>query len=229
MDNLIYKAFYDIDIYDGIENFCALNNIPTVLELGSSAHDTPFDILIGTNKPKLIIEIGSYLGASAILMANTLKKHGVEDFTIICIDTWLGSAEHYTIHKQFSPFQKYAKHGYSTMYYQFLNNVKLAGLQNNIIPLPLPSNAAAEVLRHIFNNKLFADLVYVDGAHDTQSVHQDSFNYYNLLKVGGILCGDDMIWPSVAAGVINALNDLNVPIGRLQVFEPNKVFWFLKK
>ena len=49
-----------------------------------------FDALSGLVEPKIILEIGSWEGASTIAWANSCK-----DSTIICVDTWLGSIEHY--------------------------------------------------------------------------------------------------------------------------------------
>jgi len=231
MDKRIYDEIHANDIYAGLESFCKHAGIKPMLHLGSANHDVPFDVIIGNNKPRLIIEIGSYLGSSAILMANTLKKHGVEDFTIICIDTWLGSPENYVNPEdEEHNILKHAKHGYPVMYYQFLLNIKEAGLENYIIPIPNTSYNAITIIKHIFDKyNLQACMIYDDGAHDTHSVQQDVFYYYQFLKPGGIMCGDDLVWKTVEAGVINALHDLNIPLENLQAFEPNKIFWFFTK
>jgi len=50
-----------------------------------------FEELIKRNEPKRIIEVGSWLGGSAIRMAQICRDLGY-DAKIICIDTWLGDS-----------------------------------------------------------------------------------------------------------------------------------------
>src|ERR1035437_5216555 len=45
-------------------------------------------------EPQIIIEDGSFLGQSAITMAKPCKNQGLQT-TIFCVDTWLGSPEHW--------------------------------------------------------------------------------------------------------------------------------------
>ncbi len=44
-------------------------------------------------RPNLIIEVGSWKGASACFWAELFKQHAIEG-AVICIDTWLGGLEH---------------------------------------------------------------------------------------------------------------------------------------
>jgi len=50
-----------------------------------------FGELIRLLKPSIIVEVGTWKGASAIQMARETKRHGSRA-QIICVDTWLGSA-----------------------------------------------------------------------------------------------------------------------------------------
>ena len=47
-----------------------------------------------------------------------------------------------------------------------------------------------------------ADLIYIDGAHDTFSVTNDILSWYPHLEEGGIMCGDDWWWDSVRVAVV---------------------------
>jgi hypothetical protein len=44
-----------------------------------------------------------------------------------------------------------------------------------------------------FLSNLIFDFVYIDGLHDYSSVLQDCYNWYPLVKKGGILGGHDFI------------------------------------
>lgn len=47
-------------------------------------------------------------------------------------------------------------------------------------------------------------MIYLDGAHDTQSVYNDIIARYPHLTDSGIMCGDDWGWESVQKGVLMA-------------------------
>lgn len=49
-----------------------------------------------------------------------------------------------------------------------------------------------EVVSTIPND--YVDWVYVDGAHDYDSVLEDVQDWYNKIKAGGWICGDDWDW-----------------------------------
>ena len=54
-----------------------------------------FPALIKQLKPSLIIEVGSWMGLSAANMATSCKALGLNDTAVVCVDTWLGSKEHW--------------------------------------------------------------------------------------------------------------------------------------
>ena len=53
-----------------------------------------FTKFITEKRPSLIIELGSYLGWSAITMSDICRQNNI-DCKILCVDTWLGSVEHW--------------------------------------------------------------------------------------------------------------------------------------
>ena len=161
-----------------------------------------FEKLINQLKPRIIIEVGSWKGRTATHMASLLKKQN-RDAAIICVDTWLGGIEHFTNLKNHKAWgiNKYKKHGYPNLYYQFLSNVMRTGMQDYIVPLPTTSNIGAQWLKL---NKVKADLIFIDASHEEEDVYQDLSNYWDLLKDGGVIFGDD--WHSQWYGVICAVN-----------------------
>jgi hypothetical protein len=95
----------------------------------------------------------------------------------------------------------YLKNGYPALYQQFLANVLHRGCADMIVPVP---NTSAITARLLHRRGVVADLVYIDGSHDEEDVYQDLSAYWNLLRPGGVLCGDD--WHAFWYGVICAVN-----------------------
>jgi len=107
-----------------------------------------FRQFITEKRPTLIIELGSYLGWSAITMANICKQNGI-DCKILCIDTWLGSVEHWRKDKCNSLSKyNYFSNGTSTMFDSFCKNVISHGVENYIIPLPNTTDMMFKLLSH---------------------------------------------------------------------------------
>ena len=157
-----------------------------------------FGELVAAKRPQRIIEVGTWKGGSALTLAEHVAKLGL-DAEIICVDTWLGALEMWTDQEDESRFGSLAlKHGYPTLYYQFLANVCRAGRQALITPFPVPSVTAAQwfALRDVR-----ADLIYIDGSHEEEDVYQDLVSYWDLVRPGGVLFGDDWGWDGVRLAV----------------------------
>jgi predicted O-methyltransferase YrrM len=147
-----------------------------------------FGELIAALRPRIIVEVGTWKGASAIHMAQEAKRHGIRT-EIICVDTWLGSAG--TILRRDETFRSLRhRHGYPQLYYQFLANVVHAGADDVIVPLPQTSDNAARILEEL---EIRPNLVYLDAAHDGAAVRRDLESYLPLLREPGALFGDDFV------------------------------------
>ena len=161
--------------------------------------DSPaFGELVAAIKPTRIIEVGTWKGGSALTLADHVERLGL-DAEIICVDTWLGALEMWTDQEDAGRFGSLGlKHGYPTLYYQFLANVCRAGRQARITPFPIPSVTAAQwfSLRDVR-----ADLIYIDGSHEEEDVYQDLVSYWDLVRPGGVLFGDDWSWDGVRLAV----------------------------
>ena len=178
-----------------------------------------FKSLIGEVRPSLIIEVGTWKGASAITMAGALKAHGIAS-AIICVDTWLGTFDAWEMPEIRESLA--LKHGYPTLYYQFLANVVKTGYSNIVIPLPSPSAVAFRWFRKV---GVVADLIYIDADHDAESVYNDIRKYWQLLSPSGVLFGDDYLpeWP----GVVRAVDVFSQKIGNKPQILGRK--WILRK
>jgi predicted O-methyltransferase YrrM len=186
--------------------------LPKDLQGWGSTHCI-FKELCDKVEPGIIIEVGTWKGASAIEMA----KHS--DAMIYCVDTWLGAVEFWTRFKETGERDLMLKNGYPSIYNQFLSNVIHEGLQHRIIPIPNTSSAGAEILKHY---EVKADLIYIDGSHEYEDVKSDIKNYLPLLNDGGIMFGDDYGWTSVSDAVKESFNYVDIDI-------VDQNFWIFKK
>src|SRR5262245_35034777 len=81
-----------------------------------------FKRLLAEVRPTLIVEVGTWKGASAIHLARICDELKLAETKIICVDTWLGALEFWTNH--LPGIDRYAAlnivNGYPQVYYQFL-------------------------------------------------------------------------------------------------------------
>ena len=165
------------------------------LDMQGWGSDHPvFEKVITAVRPKLIIEVGSWKGRSALAMADILKRDRI-DAEIVCVDTWLGSPEHWLKVQREWYTSLQIKNGFPRLYQTFLANVVDRHQGDVITPFPSTSENAALILDH-FNVR--ADLCYIDAAHEYASVMRDLNAYWPLLAEDGVLIGDDYgYWPGV--------------------------------
>jgi hypothetical protein len=187
---------------------------------GWGGQSSAFRELIALSKPRLIIEVGTWKGASALEMAAAIRDLGLPT-RIICVDTWLGALEFWTDQKDPERYLSLQlRHGYPAVYYQFLANVCHKGFQEQIVPFPQTASTAALWFRSF---GISADMIYVDASHEEEDVYQDLCNYWEVVSDGGILFGDDYSWD----GVRLAVHRFAKEEGREVTFVSDK--WVLRK
>ena len=153
-----------------------------------------FEKVITIVRPKLIIEVGSWKGRSALAMADIVKRDRV-DAEIVCVDTWLGSPEHWLKVQQEWYTSLQILNGFPRLYQTFLANVVSQRQCDVITPFPSTSENAALILDRL---NIRADVCYIDAAHEYASVMRDLEAYWMLLAGDGVLIGDDYgHWPGV--------------------------------
>jgi len=175
----IRQSFID-RVYDGVDPFASYTKSKTVsdtLPEGWGSTHPYFKQYIDLLKPKLIVEVGTWLGGSAIHMSRLLREAGLKDSCVICIDTWLGSSEHF-LHTEGRTHLKLVN-GRATFYEDFMCNVVQHGLQDIILPFSITSVGAAEVLREC---NLTPDLIYLDGDHTARGFRADLDLYWEILR-----------------------------------------------
>jgi cephalosporin hydroxylase len=151
-----------------------------------------FEAILSACRPNLIIEVGSWKGASAIQMALLCKELKL-NAALICVDTWLGSPEH--VLKRGYAESLNRRWGHPQLYHTFVANVLKWQSEDMIVPFPATSENAAVVFAY---HQLKADVIYIDAAHEYKPALRDFQEYWMLLNAGGYLIGDDYIsWEGV--------------------------------
>jgi hypothetical protein len=117
----------------------------------------------------------------------------------------------------------YIRFGWPTIFYSFLSNMVHQGLQEVVVPLPLPSQQAATLLR---TKRMAADLIHIDAAHEYGPVADDIHTWWPFVRGGGVLMGDDYskFWP----GVVKAVDEFAAAC-KLSLEVVHHVKWVLRK
>jgi hypothetical protein len=182
---------------------------------------TIFGRLIEKVKPKVIIEVGTWLGQSAMTMARECKARGLQA-EIVCVDTWLGAEEFWYDHADKERYEVLnLTHGYPQVYYQFLSNVVASEHDDIITPFPIASTSAWQ---WFLKNGIKADLIYIDGSHEQDNVELDIKNYLKILAPNGIMFGDD--WEGPFPGVQLAVDKCKNEFGLRRKIDDG-MFWIL--
>lgn len=142
--------------------------------------------------PSIIVEVGSFVGESAIHMAKLIKQMNLPT-AILCVDSWLGGFDHYK-----GAREKFRLHfGRADFYYRFIANVIQQGCQDVIVPFPMDSLNAARVIKWL---EIVPQYVYIDASHEEGDALRDYLAYWDLLpSSGGMLCDD---WSDHFPGVM---------------------------
>jgi hypothetical protein len=153
-------------------------------------------------RPAIVVEVGVWKGASIVTLAKAIQRLKL-DAVVIAIDTWLGSSEHY-LWEKFIPDLDF-QFGYPRLYHKFAANIVTQGLADLVVPLPLDSINAFQLLKE---RGIRPDVLHIDAGHDYHSVMADLKAWWPQLNPGGILIGDDYFkkpiigqgkWPEVRA------------------------------
>lgn len=186
-----------------IDPFCGFAEKESATLWGWNGDLPIFNELITGMRPRLVVEVGSWMGQSSCTMARSMRDNGL-DSVLVCIDTWLGSIEHWS-----TPYERMnldLRNGCPTIYESFMTNVIREGLSGYVVPLPMPSTIGC-----VFLDGSTADLVYIDGSHAYRDVLRDLGDYWPLVNpAGGILFGDDWAWDSVRNAVTEFSLRINV-------------------
>jgi hypothetical protein len=155
---------------------------------------TPLYELTVADAPSVahFVEVGSFKGRSAAFMAVEIINSG-KQIKFDCVDTWLGSEEN-----QAGQSWQDADVVAGTLFDAFTAN--MAPVEGRYTAIRQSSVAAAELYADAT-----LDFVFIDAAHDYESIKTDINAWLPKVKAGGILAGHDYGFDSVQAAVTELL------------------------
>ncbi|WP_431861103.1 class I SAM-dependent methyltransferase [Azospirillum sp.] len=138
-------------------------------------------------RPIRILEIGSWIGFSALTWAQAIERFVPHKGTLLCVDPWTSYFTDEDV-RQADVYRHMDYMGRTGLAYDlFCHNIRFApkgvqidhirGLSHNILP-------------HL--RKEGFDIIYIDGSHYYDDVLKDLRLADELLTEGGIMCGDDL-------------------------------------
>lgn len=129
------------------------------------------------------VEVGCWKGKSVAFAGVEIINSG-KNIILDVVDTFKGSDEHKDLDT-------------SNLYNEFLKNIEpVKSVIGNVHQM-----TSVEASKLYEDNSL--DFVYIDAAHDYESVKQDLIAWYPKVKKGGLFGGDDYSggWPEVNKAV----------------------------
>merc|ERR1719387_1367596 len=174
-------------------------------------------VLKYTGGPKFWLEVGSFIGNSAITTARQIKKAGLRT-SIIAVDPFTGDVNMWAWNKGLTGPNKFNymemdSTGSGRIYETFLANVKAAGHQDTVLPVRASSLVGMRLLTRLQQEKRLDQLpkvIYLDSAHEKDETLMELQTAWGVLQDGGILFGDDWGWSAVHNDVTKFAQSLNL-------------------
>lgn len=164
---------------------------------GWGSYGAVFEHLVQKVKPKVIIEVGTFLGASSLHVAELTRQLGLNS-QILCIDDfrgWPGFRDRFRYVNMIN--------GDVLLLYQFMQNVIHKNATESVLPMPFSSGSA---LAKLCEWGVFGDLIEIDAGHDFNSAWADINRAYRILRPGGVIFGHDYFTAADNRGVRRAVN-----------------------
>jgi len=81
---------------------------------------------------------------------------------------------------------------------------------------------------NVYNEVGHPDFIYVDGSHKYEDVKKDISLYYNVLKVGGIIAGDDLTLPGVSKAFWEFVYTNKIKLENVFYSDTDTDWWIIK-
>ena len=138
------------------------------------------------DQPSQFVEVGSWLGRSAALMAVEIINSG-KPISFTCVDPWVDGGPDLANTPHFRNLTK-------PPYELFLEHTKPVAHVIKALREPSVEGAKAFGLHSI-------DFLMLDGDHSYEAVCADIDAWLPKMKPGGYITGDDFLWPGVKKAV----------------------------
>mgnify|MGYP003150942962 CR=1 FL=1 len=157
------------------------------------------------------LELGSWTGAGS---SRFVVQH-FKSMDLICVDTWEGSPEHHRI-KEYNKVRV-------NLWDHFCSN--LWEYRDRVYPLQMKT---VRGMNAVFKSGIKPEIIYIDAAHDEDSVYADISGALTLFPDSKI-CGDDYT-PNKHPGVSNAINKcIKDGLFSKQEFKHHGRCWYLTR
>ncbi|RDX75654.1 hypothetical protein CR513_44440, partial [Mucuna pruriens] len=155
---------------------------------GWGSNGAVFENLIRRVRPRTIVEVGTFLGASALHMAELTRKLGLQT-QILCVDDfrgWPGFRDRF-----------------NDIAMQNGDNAVTFNHTETVLPVPFSSGST---LIFFCEWGVFADLIEIDAGHDFLSAWADINRAFRILRPGGVIFGHDYFLSADNRGVRRAVD-----------------------
>jgi len=158
-----------------------------------------------------ILEIGSFIGNSAVTWVKATRAAALASATVVTMDSWLGDVGMWQWKDKW--LGPRSSDGSPRLFEQFMANIVDKNASDRVLPLRVPSAVGLRYLLTLLHSQAIPPphLIYLDAAHDYPETLQEIQLAWQLLGPGGFLVGDDFdrFWPSVQQSVIEFTQTLS--------------------
>jgi len=228
IDALREELFTDVDPYGLLDHPCGKPYVPQHrYEDSHLTAEIVRTVMAWVGEASLWLEVGSFVGNSAITTAQTLKELGLTT-GVVCIDPFTGVVDMWATRKALRTVLRLREQrslsdgllvmdefGHSRIYEMFLANVRGSGHQDVVMPIRISSISGMRLLRDLHRDgrlTLLPQVIYLDSAHEPNETLLEVREAWKTLQAPGILFGDDWSWPGVRQDVTIFAEELRNPI-----------------
>lgn len=155
-----------------------------------SANIPSWESIFATEKPRHVLEIGSFEGRSACYTIEKLDTVSSGHASLTCIDNWFGGQEHRDSGGFYQAVMSDAERRFDQN-----TSIALQKVENRVSLRKIKQNSRDALAQLLVAGPLEKyDLVFIDGSHEAPDVLADAVLAFPLLRVGGTLIFDDYIW-----------------------------------
>jgi len=140
-----------------------------------------------------VLEIGSYEGASACFLIETLGARGPLD--LHCVDSWAGGEEHHSNDTDMAAVERRFDHNTAQATRKAAHSVSLTKHKGRSVDCM--SRLLADGVRDF-------QFIYVDGSHQAPDVLTDAVLAFELTAPGGVIAFDDYLWKPPETHVVDS-------------------------
>lgn len=162
-----------------------------------------------TRGPGFWLELGSFLGNSAIVAAEQIKAMSLPT-EVVCVDPFTGDANMWSWRYQRAlgaeeaqgmDFLKTDVYGRLRIYEVFLQNVRSAGHRDIVFPVQATSMVGLRLVQRLVRDGVLPrepQVIYLDSAHESgETIVEARLAWATLSASRAVLFGDDFDWQPV--------------------------------